>query len=111
MQSTAVSALLEALSPDEREALLTDARLGTLPAAFAAVPDPRKRRGQRYDLPFLLTCLVAALLCNCNSLEAVGQWCALQRRHQAGQQKGQIVTLTPPFTGIGHGGKRGRQGA
>lgn len=79
MQSTAVPALLEALSPDERAALLTDARLGTLPAAFAAVPDPRKRRGQRYDLPFLLTCLVAALLCNCNSLEAVGQWCALQR--------------------------------
>lgn len=79
MQSTAVSALLDALSPDERQALLSDERLRTLPAAFAAVPDPRKRRGQRYDLPFLLTCLVAALLCNCNSLEAVGQWCALQR--------------------------------
>jgi hypothetical protein len=29
----------------------------------------------RYDLPYLLTCLVAALLCNCNSTEAVGQWC------------------------------------
>ena len=27
------------------------------------------------SLPYLLTCLVAALLCNCNSLEAVGQWC------------------------------------
>jgi predicted transposase YbfD/YdcC len=79
MQSTAVSALLDALSPDERQALLSDERLRTLPAAFAAVPDPRKRRGQRYDLPFLLTCLVGALLCNCNSLEAVGQWCALQR--------------------------------
>jgi predicted transposase YbfD/YdcC len=79
MQSTAVSALLDALSPDERQALLTDERLRTLPAAFAAIPDPRKRRGQRYDLPFLLTCLVAALLCNCNSLEAVGQWCTLHR--------------------------------
>jgi predicted transposase YbfD/YdcC len=79
MQSTAVSALLDALSPDERQALLTDERLRTLPAAFAAVPDPRKRRGQRYDLPFVLTCLVAALLCTCNSLEAIGQWCALQR--------------------------------
>jgi hypothetical protein len=45
----------------------------------SGLKDPRKRRGQRYDLPFLLTCLVAALLCNCNSLEAVGQWCALQR--------------------------------
>src|SRR5438094_6188944 len=77
--STAVSALLDALSPDERQAVLTDERLRTLPAAFAAVPDPRQRRGQRYDLPFLLSCLVAALLCNCNALEAVGQWSALQR--------------------------------
>src|SRR5579884_2259583 len=29
--------------------------------------------------PILLTCLAAALLCNCNSLEAVGQWCREQR--------------------------------
>jgi predicted transposase YbfD/YdcC len=43
--------------------------------AFAAVADPRSKHGQRYDLPYLLTCLVAALLCNSNSLEAVGQWC------------------------------------
>src|SRR5205807_10627148 len=42
---------------------------------FAVVPDPRSRHGLRYDLPYLLTCLVAALLCNCNSTEAVGQWC------------------------------------
>src|SRR5205085_4812583 len=31
--------------------------------------------GLRYDLPYLLTCLAAALLCNCHSTEAVGQWC------------------------------------
>ena len=36
----------------------------------------RSRHGRRYPLAFLLTCLVAALLCNCNSLEAVGEWCA-----------------------------------
>ncbi len=36
--------------------------------------------GQRYDLPFLLICLVAALLCDCNSLEAVGRWTRDQRR-------------------------------
>src|SRR5581483_5533875 len=46
---------------------------------FAVVPDPRARRGRRYDLPFLLTCLVAALLCNCDTLAAVGQWCREQR--------------------------------
>jgi len=42
---------------------------------FALVPDPRSRHGLRYELPYLLVCLVAALLCDCNSLEAVGQWC------------------------------------
>ncbi len=49
------------------------------PEVFAHLPDPRSRHGLRYDLPFLLTCLVAALLCNCNHSEAVGQWCRGQR--------------------------------
>ncbi len=44
------------------------------------MPDPRGRHGLRYELAFLLTCLVAALLCNCNSTEAVAQWC---REHEA----------------------------
>ncbi len=65
-----------------------------LSEAFVAVPDPRGCHGRRDDLPFLLTCLVASLLCNCNcnSTTAIGQWrrerCALlarsfphQRRH------------------------------
>lgn len=30
-------------------------------------------------MPFLLTCLVAVLLCNCDSLAAVGQWCREQQ--------------------------------
>lgn len=46
-----------------------------LVAAFASVPDPRRRQGRRYPLPFLLCALVLALLCNCDTLEAVGQWC------------------------------------
>jgi len=63
---------------DEQSAFLrADGSLLSLYEAFAAVPDPRSRHGQRYDLPSLLTCLVAALLCN--SLEAVGQGC---RDHQ-----------------------------
>jgi predicted transposase YbfD/YdcC len=53
--------------------------MATLQGVFAAVPDPRARRGRRYDLPFLLTCLVAALLCDCTTLGAVGQWCWEQR--------------------------------
>lgn len=79
MQDTPVPSFFADLSAQERAALFTDARLRTLQAAFASIPDPRQRRGQRYDLPFLLTCLVAALLCDCNSLEAVGRWTRDQR--------------------------------
>ena len=70
MQSTVVLALLDAHTAAP-EAASPEAALTTLPAVFASVPDPRSRHGQRYDLPFLLTCLVAALLCGCDSLEAV----------------------------------------
>ncbi len=79
MQDTPVPSFFAALSAAERAALCSDAGLCTLQAAFASIPDPRKRRGQRYDLPFLLICLVAALLCDCNSLEAVGRWTRDQR--------------------------------
>ena len=48
-------------------------------AAFARVPDPRRRQGRRYPLPFLLGALVLAVLCKCDTLEAVGQWCAAHR--------------------------------
>ena len=75
MYSTALSLTLPDIPAEQQAALLADAPLLSLYEAFAAVPDPRSRHGQRYDLPYLLTCLVAALLCNCNSLEAVGQWC------------------------------------
>jgi predicted transposase YbfD/YdcC len=74
MQDTPVPSFFADLTAQERAALFTEERLRTLPAALATVPDPRKRRGQRYDLPFLLLCLVGALLCDCNSLEAVGRW-------------------------------------
>src|SRR5258708_28620694 len=59
---------------------LSDAHLHSLHIAFQAIPDPRSAHGRRYDLPFLLTCLVAALLCNCNSTCAVGRWCREQHR-------------------------------
>ncbi|GAC1402941.1 MAG: ISAs1 family transposase [Chloroflexota bacterium] len=67
------------LTAAARAALLRDASLRTLHGAFTAVPDPRSRHGRRYELPFLLLCLTAALLANCNSLDAVGQWCADQQ--------------------------------
>ncbi len=74
MQSTAVLTLLDAHTAAGREAASPEAALATLPAVFAAVPDPRSRHGQRDDLPVLLTCLVAALLCGCDALDAIGQW-------------------------------------
>jgi hypothetical protein len=40
-------------------------------------------------LPFLLGALVLAVLCNCDSLEAVGQWCAEHRAFLAAHFPGQ----------------------
>jgi len=94
MQSTAVLTLLDAHSAAGREATSPEAALATLPAVFAAVPDPRSRHGQRYDLPFLLTCLVAALLCGCDSLDAVGHW-THDRRSLLARHFGPRRHLTP----------------
>jgi predicted transposase YbfD/YdcC len=77
MQSTAlVDLIIDALAEAEEDAT----PVPPLAAAFASIPDPRRRQGRRYPLPFLLCALVLALLCNCDTLEAVGQWCA---EHQA----------------------------
>ncbi len=54
--------------------------LHSLADLFEAVPDPRGAHGLCYDLPFLLTCLAAALLCNCDGTDTVAQWC---RDHHA----------------------------
>src|SRR6266702_4196864 len=84
MYCIARQCVLPSRSREQADALLTEAALYSLADLFEAVPDPRGAHGLRYDLPFLLTCLVAALLCNCDGTEAVGQWCrdhvALLRR-------------------------------
>jgi predicted transposase YbfD/YdcC len=79
MYAIAQPATFSVLTDEQRQQLLQDAHLLSIHEVFAAVPDPRGRQGLRYDLPFILTCLVAALLCNCNSSEAVGQWCREHR--------------------------------
>jgi len=79
MYSTALSLTLPDIPAEQQTALLADTPLLSLSEAFAAVPDPRSRHGRRYDLPSLLTCLGAALLCNCNSKDSVGQWCRDQQ--------------------------------
>lgn len=79
MNCTVASLTLPSLTSDERQRLLADESLRSLLAVFATIVDPRSKQGHRYDLPYLLTCLVAALLCNCDSTLAMGQWCRDQR--------------------------------
>src|SRR5690348_5669889 len=79
MQSTHLSSLGHVLGTRTPAGLVTHDHLVALVDLFAVVPDPRSRHGRRYELSFLLTCLVAALLCHCNSLDAVGQWCREQQ--------------------------------
>src|SRR5215468_10281464 len=71
--------VLSPLCKEERQHLSKQAHLHTLVEMLEAIPDPRGKHGLRYDLPFLLTCLIAALLCNCNSTKAVSQWCREQK--------------------------------
>jgi predicted transposase YbfD/YdcC len=75
MYCIAEQGVLPPLSDEQRSDLLHQASLHTLASLLEAMPDPRGRHGLRYDLPFLLCVLTAALLCNCNSSEAVAQWC------------------------------------
>lgn len=46
----------------------------TLVEAFRAVPDPRKRRGQRYPWWLLLTLIAAAMLSGQQHGRGIGQW-------------------------------------
>ncbi len=94
MYGIAERVVLPPLSEKERSALLEKAALVSVYEILDAVPDPRGKHGMRYELSFLLTCLLAALLCNCNSTEAVAQWC---REHveQLRQIFGQRLFLTP----------------
>jgi len=50
----------------------------SLAAAFAGVPDPRRRHGTRYALPAILAMAVAAILSNHLSVLAIAEWGARQ---------------------------------
>ncbi len=69
--------VLSPLTEEDRQPLLTQAHLHTLVEMLEAIPDPRGKHGLRYDLPDLLTCLIAALLCNCQRTEALRE-CVLR---------------------------------
>jgi hypothetical protein len=95
MHSTVPSLTLPSLTSDERERRLSDESLRSLFAVFATIADPRSKQGQRYDLAYLLTCLVAALLCNCDSTLAVGQWCHDQRSLARRSSLGPVASYAP----------------
>lgn len=46
----------------------------TLLAAFASIPDPRRRQGTRFALPAILALAVAAILCGHVSVLAIAEW-------------------------------------
>ncbi|MGH3803784.1 MAG: transposase family protein, partial [Pseudonocardiaceae bacterium] len=50
--------------------------LGGLLEAFAAVPDPRMRRGVRYTIAAVLAIAVAATTAGARSFTAIGEWIA-----------------------------------
>ena len=61
-----------------------------LRAALSDVPDPRKRRGQRYPWPLLLTVISAALVSGQQGLRAIGQWVA-----EHGEELSPLLGLPP----------------
>jgi predicted transposase YbfD/YdcC len=61
-----------------------------LRAALSAVPDPRRRRGQRYRWPVLLTLIAAALVSGQQSLRAIAQWVA-----EHADELGPLLDLAP----------------
>lgn len=77
--STALSLTLPSVTSDHRQQLLAEQPLLSLYDVFTTIPDPRSKHGLRYELAYVLTCLVAALLCNCESTLAVAEWCRDQR--------------------------------
>ncbi len=62
MYCIASQKVIPALTDDQRYNLLKEAALCSLAQLLEAMPDPRGRHGLRYDLPFLLCCLIAARL-------------------------------------------------
>lgn len=60
----------------ERAAELREASGGSVPDCFAAVPDPRGRRGRRHSLPCVLTLVVTAMLHGKVKLADITAWIA-----------------------------------
>ncbi|HEV2125844.1 MAG TPA: ISAs1 family transposase [Chloroflexota bacterium] len=71
--------------------------LTSMRAAFATLPDPRRRQGTRYPLAAVLTLSVAAILSNHLTLLAIAEWGAAQSqtlKHALGFTRGRTPHVT-----------------
>ena len=68
------SSLISSLS--DAPALTVSETAGWLPAALAAVPDPRARRGVRHRLNVVVTAVVCAVVAGYRSYTAIAEWVA-----------------------------------
>ena len=68
------SSLISSLSC--ASALTVPETAGGLPAALAALPDPRARRGVRHRLPAVVTAAVCAVVAGYRSYAAIAEWVA-----------------------------------
>src|SRR2546421_8505540 len=69
------SSLIASLSPAPAGLGAPELTVG-LPAALAAVPDPRARRGIRHQLTVVITAAVCAVVAGYRSYTAIGEWVA-----------------------------------
>jgi hypothetical protein len=63
-------------SVSDAPALTVPEAAGGLPAALAAVPDPRARRGVRHRLSVVVTAAVCAVVAGYRSYAAIAEWVA-----------------------------------
>jgi predicted transposase YbfD/YdcC len=79
MTSSPIAAVLDDLrdqlpASDIHPSSFTDSDRRALAEALAAVPDPRRRRGVRYQFTPLLAAAVCAMLCGARSFAAIVEW-------------------------------------
>ena len=54
--------------------MLTADQMRTLPEFFAAIPDPRRKQGQRHSLATILAIATGAILCGMEGYKAISGW-------------------------------------
>jgi hypothetical protein len=79
MSSSPIAAVLNDLgdrlpSPAAHPVPITDGDQRTLLEALSGVPDPRRRRGVRYQFTPLLAAVVCAMLAGARSFAAIAEW-------------------------------------